>query len=81
MKHLPLILLVAAAGCTQIPELDEQETPALLRAKYPALTPLQETLGPPVSPKDEAKEVEEELARRSETLDKRAKALNARDID
>lgn len=81
MKQLLLILSVAVAGCTQIPELDDQETPELLRAKYPQLVPLRETLGPPVSPKDEAKEVEEELARRSDSLDKRAAALSAREID
>ncbi|TMV08030.1 hypothetical protein FGK63_11325 [Ruegeria sediminis] len=81
MKPLLLILIAAAAGCTQIPELEERETPELLRAKFPRLVPLQDTLGPPVDPVDEAGKVEEELTKRREALGKRADALHAAQTD
>ncbi len=82
MKPAPLlILLLACTGCVNIPELEDSEAPGVRKAAYPRLIALQETLGPPVKPEDEAAEVEEELTQRKEALDERAKALQEVSID
>ncbi|MTH95667.1 hypothetical protein [Roseibium sp. RKSG952] len=82
MKHVSLLtLLLAFAGCTDIPELEGKEAPSIRNAAYPKLVPLEETLGTPVDPVSEASEVEEELTSRSEELAKKAAALQAAEIN
>ncbi|SER58864.1 hypothetical protein SAMN04490244_101596 [Tranquillimonas rosea] len=40
MRATLLACCLAAAGCTQFPELDGVESPAAVQADYPALSPL-----------------------------------------
>lgn len=76
MKHAALIvLMIALAGCADIPELEGSESASLRKAPYPRLIPLDQTLGPPADPVSEAREVEEELTARAEALAERAEAL------
>ena len=72
---IPLILMLACAGCADIPELDGSETKAVRDAPYPELIPLQQALGAPAAPEAEAAAVEEELTARSEALAKKAQDL------
>lgn len=82
MKLLTLIpLLLALAGCADIPELEGSESRELRQAPYPSLIPLDGTLGSPADPVSEAAEVEEELTTRSEALAKRAEALQNAEIN
>ncbi|WP_108858991.1 hypothetical protein [Ruegeria sp. Alg231-54] len=76
MKPLPLlVLLLTCAACTDFPELEGREQPNVRSAAYPKLVPLQDILGPPINPVNEAAEVEEDLTARREALAKRAEAL------
>ncbi|MDA7967243.1 hypothetical protein [Ruegeria sp.] len=76
MKPLILIpLMLICAACADFPELDGREAPDLRKAPYPRLIPLQDTLGPPVDPVNEAVEVEDDLLARSEALARKAQAL------
>lgn len=70
-----LCLLVTASACTQVPELNERVSPRLKNADYPALVPLEPTLGPPVAPEEEAEKVTEQLAARRDNLQRRAQLL------
>ncbi|MGI9370490.1 MAG: hypothetical protein ACR2O2_16795 [Ruegeria sp.] len=74
---LPLVLLFFYACCTEIPQLEGDDAAAITNARYPKLIPLEEALGPPVNPEDEAAIVEEELDARSKSLDQKAKALQS----
>ncbi len=74
---LPLVLLLSVAGCTEIPQLEGDDTAAITNASYPKLIPLEETLGQPVNPEGEAAVVEEELNERAKSLDQKAKALQS----
>ncbi|MEO1107893.1 MAG: hypothetical protein AAFX90_08235 [Pseudomonadota bacterium] len=75
-KALPLLILsLALAGCADIPELDGSESRLVQKAAYPRLIPLQDTLGAPVDPVNEAPEVEDDLNARAEALRKKADAL------
>ncbi|WP_170324465.1 hypothetical protein [Ruegeria arenilitoris] len=82
MKPLPLlILMLACAGCADFPELEGREQPNVGSAPYPTLIPIQENLGPPVDPLNEAAEVEEDLIARREALEKKAEELQAAEIN
>ncbi|NVL00596.1 hypothetical protein KQ247_17565 [Ruegeria pomeroyi] len=70
----PLLLLMAAA-CTQVPELNERIGPDLRTAAFPKLVPLDEALGPPVDPEGEARAVQEALEARRAALAGRARRL------
>ncbi len=76
MKPLAVsVLILICAGCADVPELDGSEPPSVKAAPYPRLIPLQDTLGPPLDPVNEATEVEDELTARSEALAAKARAL------
>ncbi len=82
MKLLPpIFLMLAAAGCANIPELEGSETAALRKAPYPKLIALDPALGAPADPISEAEEVEEDLTTRSEALAKKAEALQNAEIE
>ncbi|SLN31433.1 hypothetical protein [Ruegeria meonggei] len=82
MKPLPLLILfLACAGCTNFPELEGREQPDVKSARYPKLIPLQENLGPPIDPVNEAAEVEEDLLARREALQKKSEELQNVEID
>lgn len=82
MKPLPfLILMLACAGCADFPELEGREQPDVRSARYPTLIPIEENLGPPVDPLNEAAEVEEDLIARREALEKKAEELQAAEIN
>ncbi|MCA0928554.1 hypothetical protein [Ruegeria profundi] len=82
MKRLPLLILVLiCAGCADFPELEGSEPPELRSARYPKLIPLQEALGPPVEPANEAAEVEEDLKARREALEKKSQDLQNTEIN
>ncbi|WP_170330857.1 hypothetical protein [Ruegeria arenilitoris] len=82
MKPLSMLILVlACAGCADFPELEGREQPNVKSARYPKLVPIQENLGPPVDPLNEAAEVEEDLIARREALQKKAEELQAAEIN
>ena len=82
MKPLPLmILILACSGCADFPELEGREQPDVRSARYPKLIPLQESLGPPVDPVNEAVEVEEDLVARRKELEKKAQKLQNEEIN
>ncbi|MEY8842388.1 hypothetical protein AB9K41_25435 [Cribrihabitans sp. XS_ASV171] len=68
---------LALGACVQVPELDESVPPGLRDAPYPKLQPLDETLGPAVDPVSEAEELEERLSGRVQSLQSRARGLQA----
>jgi len=82
MKPLPLLILIfACAGCADFPELEGRELDNVKSARYPKLIPLQENLGPPADPANEAIEVEEDLIARRKELQKKARKLQRAKID
>jgi len=82
MKPAILIgMIVASAGCTNIPELEGSEAPSLRTAPYPVLIPLSGDLSQPANPKQQATDVEEELASRSEALAQKAQDLQDAQIN
>ncbi len=82
MKPLPLLILVlACSGCADFPELEGRELPNVKSARYPTLIPLQENLGPPADPVNEAAEVEEDLLARRKELRKKARKLQRAEIN
>ncbi|WP_058280840.1 hypothetical protein [Ruegeria denitrificans] len=82
MKPLTLlILMLACAGCADFPELEGSEPPELKSARYPMLITLQDNLGPPVDPVNEAAEVEEDLLARREALEEKSEDLQNAEIN
>ncbi|MEX0367669.1 MAG: hypothetical protein AB3N22_16490 [Ruegeria sp.] len=75
------IVLIALAGCTQVPALDERLTPDLRNAPYPRLIPLDDALGPPHNPQQEASELEDQLTARRDQLAARARLLQTPVVD
>ncbi|MCE8511311.1 hypothetical protein KBY22_01290 [Ruegeria pomeroyi] len=70
-----LSLLLLAAACTQVPELNERISPDLRKAGFPKLVPLDEALGPPADPEGEALAVQKSLEARRDALAQRARRL------
>jgi hypothetical protein len=82
MKPSVLIpLLLVCAACANVPELEGREGPSVRNARYPRLIPLDETLGAPVNPANEAEDVESDLIARSEELARKAAALQSAKIN
>ncbi len=82
MKPLPLlIMMLCCAACADFSELDDSEPASLKSARYPKLIPLQENLGPPIDPVNEASEVEEDLTARRDELQKKADRLQSEQIN
>lgn len=81
MKYLLPFLVLSCAACTQVPELNERVPPDVKTADYPDLVPLDEALGPPDNPEDEAKKLEDSLQARREALAARAQKLKAPIVD
>lgn len=79
--RLAFCLLPIMAACTQVPELNDKVSPQLKNAKYPKLVPIDQTLGPPVAPEEEAKKVTEQLEARRDSLKRRASALQKPVVD
>ncbi|SCZ64437.1 hypothetical protein SAMN04488118_105241 [Epibacterium ulvae] len=71
----------ALAACSNVPELDDQISPALRDADFPTLLPLDTALNatglPNVTPAAEGKAVQDDLAARAARLRARAAALNS----
>ncbi|MEP1327218.1 hypothetical protein [Pseudophaeobacter sp.] len=75
---LPICAVLAiglATGCTNEPELENRISPALRKADYPDLAPIDQLLEPLPAPQDQALELEQELEARSNRLERRAEAL------
>lgn len=79
--RLALCLLPVLAACTQVPELKETVTPTLRNADYPPLLPLDQALGAPVLPQEQAQEVTQQLEARRDSLKRRAAALQKPALD
>ncbi|MVO15698.1 hypothetical protein [Parasedimentitalea huanghaiensis] len=77
LKSCACIIALMAAACTRVPELEDQLTPALKRADYPMLVPLESAAPPLPDPAIESTALEQELAARSARLQARAGALAA----
>ena len=79
--RLAFCLLPIMAACTQVPELNDKVSPQLKNANYPKLVPIDQALGPPVAPEEEAKKVTEQLEARRDSLKRRASALQKPVVD
>lgn len=75
MLRLCLISLSLITACTQVPELDERIGPELQGKPFPKLVPLEQTLGPPADPEDEAKKLAANLDGRRAALEAKAQRL------
>ena len=75
---IPLAML---AGYTTIPELTERVPPQIKNAAYPELVPLEDVLGAPVNPQEEATELQKHLQARSERLASKARELQSPVLD
>lgn len=78
LKSCACIVALMAVACTRVPELEDQLTPALKRADYPILVPLDSAAPPLPDPVIESTALEQELAARSARLQARAHALASR---
>jgi hypothetical protein len=81
MAWLVMPTCLLALSCTQVPELDATIPESLLTAPYPALIPLEYMAPTGASPREDAEQIENELAARRERLAARAAALNAPILD
>lgn len=75
LKSCAVLLLTAAAACTNVPELEEGITPDLRKAAYPDLVPLDGLLDPLPAPAEQSAEAQARLDARAAQLQARAKAL------
>ncbi|MCV2891044.1 hypothetical protein [Ruegeria aquimaris] len=75
MLRFCLISLVLITACTQVPELDEHIGPELQGKPFPKLVSLDQTLGPPADPEDEAQKLAESLDGRRAALQAKAQRL------
>jgi len=76
-----IALLALATGCAQVPELDATVPEHLDNAAYPTLIPLDGSLTTVILPADAASEIEDNLARRRDRLQAKAKRLNGPIVD
>ena len=79
--HYNLALLALLSACTQVPELNSKIPAEMKRADFPVLTPLDETLGPPVAPADQAQKLEDQLVGRRSNLQAQAQKLRSPVVD
>lgn len=73
--------MAAAAGCTQVPELDQAISDGLRDARYPALIPLDDDIFAGQDPGAEAEDIEANLTNRRDRLKSRAAGMTAPVID
>ncbi|MBY6139246.1 hypothetical protein KUV26_07315 [Leisingera daeponensis] len=80
LTPIALLLAVAAAACTRVPELEDRLTPDLRSADYPRLLPLDDALEPLDPPQQASQELKNELDARSDRLKRRAEAVKKAEI-
>lgn len=68
-------VLLLAAACSNVPELEEGITPDLRKAAYPDLVPLENLLEPLPAPAEQSTETQARLDARAARLRARAAAL------
>lgn len=73
--------VLPAAGCNQVPALDETQGAALRHADYPALIPLEPALALHAAEPDSAEKLEREMDWRRARLEARAARLRAAQAD
>lgn len=70
-------VLLLAAACSNVPELEEGITPDLRRVDYPELVPIDALIAPLPAPAGQSGEIQAELDARAARLKARAQALEA----
>ena len=69
------LVLFGTTACVDVPELGDRVSPALDRADYPALVPIERLLGPATPVREEAETLANQLDARRARLQRRADAL------
>jgi len=72
---------LSVVGCTNIPELDATVPDHLEDADYPSLAPIETLLVPMRDPLEQTGDLQSELQARRDSLQRRAKRLNAPVVD
>jgi len=75
------LVLFGATACVDVPELGDRVSPALNRANYPALVPIEQLLGPATPVREEAETLANQLDARRARLQRRADALQGTIVD
>lgn len=84
LRSAPCVLILGLAvglsACSRVPEIEDQLTPDLRSASYPALIPLDTALPSKAQPAEQGAELDAELKARAARLKARASALNNTNI-
>lgn len=78
---LAALILFGAVACVDVPELGERVSPALDRADYPTLVPIERLLEPATPVREEAETLANQLDARRARLQRRADALQGTIVD
>lgn len=77
--HLTLFALlpmvVVAAACTRVPEIEDRLSPDMRSANYPPLLPVDQLVTPLPVPEEQSSDLEQEMAARTARLQARAEEL------